>query len=702
MARMLPIRRSKLPEPAARWGKTFLLSTAVGIISGLAAAGLHYALQEGVDHLIGHYAHVGSPRIFDFRWQVLLLPAIGGLLSGLIVAWICPRDHGHGTNQAIAAFHQHGGALPMKGPSTKAVATIGVISCGGSAGPEGPVAALGAAIGSTTARLLSLSPQQRRVLLIAGCGGGIGAIFQCPLGGALFAASVLYRDPEFEAESIVPAFISSVVSYSTFMIFYGFGHHLLHDADKYIFQHPLELIPYAVLGPLCGALSIFFYFCVRGIEARPLQQLNLPQWLAPGLGGLIVGLLGCALPQIMDARYEFTQRSMDGSLFDAPGSESLGPWAWVALFGAIMIVKCIATALTVGTGAAGGVLGPSVFIGGVAGAFLGALLHALMPGTFLDDDVLRQSLVPVGMAGVLAAAMRTPLAAIVMVTEMTGSYGLIVPLMLVCVTSYVVGRRWGLNDAQVRSAAESPAHAGDALVHMLEAWHVRDLMERDWPHTVSPSTTLGEILGSTGSGSRPVFAVVDDGSLEGVISVPDISRVMDEPMIGDIVIASDIMVTRLTTVRPDDDLYNVLETFRTTNHEALPVVSDGPRPRFVGMLSRQAIHRAVRSESERMRAYLHAEHAGIAAIEQDEQLYQLVLGVSAPKPDTIQRMPVPHDAVGKSLREADFRRRHGAQVVGIQNENGTLQCPPDIDAPLQREQLLLVILSQPSAPAETD
>jgi CBS domain-containing protein len=231
---------------------------------------------------------------------------------------------------------------------------------------------------------------------------------------------------------------------------------------------------------------------------------------------------------------------------------------------------------------------------------------------------------------------------------------------------------------------------------MLEAWHVRDLMQRDWDHVVSPSTTLGEIIGGAGTGSRPVFAVVDDGALAGIISVPDISRVMDEPMIGDIVIAADIMVTRLTTIHPDEDLYRILETFRSTNHEALPVVSEGPQPRFLGMLSRQAIHRAVRSESERMRAYLHAEHAGIAAIEQDEQLYQLVLGVSAPKPDTIQRMPVPHDTVGKSLRAADFRRRHGAQVVGIQNEDGTLQCPPDIDAPLQREQLLLVILSQPS------
>lgn len=133
----------------------------------------------------------------------------------------------------------------------------------------------------------------------------------------------------------------------------------------------------------------------------------------------------------------------------------------------------------------------------------------------------------------------------------------------------------------------------------------------------------------------------------------------------------------------------------------LPVVAERGDSRFQGMLTRQAIHEAVRTRSDEMRGYLHREHEGIAAIEQDEQMYHLVLGVSAPRPDTIQRMPVPHDAVGKSLREADFRRQYGAQVIGVQNDDGTLRCPPDIDTPLKRDQLLLVILSTPAEALST-
>lgn len=679
-------------EPMARWGRMFLLSAVVGIFSGLAAVALHFALEEGVKYGIGRFTDFSTFHVMDFNWGILLLPVLGGLVGALLVIVLTPTDHEHGTNQFIAAFHRHLGQLGLKGPTVKATGAVGVISCGGSAGPEGPIAALGAAIGSTFGRVLSLTAKERRILLVAGCAGGVGAIFQCPLGGALFATGILYREPEFEADGMVSAFVSSVISYSTFMLFFGFGGHLLTGADQLVFSHPLELIPYAILGPICAGLSIFFFYCLRTVESRPLKRLNLPRWVAPALGGLGVGILACALPQVMDGQYASIRKAM--ALLAEPLEPGRTWWTWAALFGMIAVFKCVATALTVGTGAPGGVLGPSVYIGGAAGACLSAVLQATCPGVFPPD--LAPALVPVGMAGVLAAAMRTPIAAVVMVTEMTGSYGLIVPLMLVCVTSYVMGRRWGLNTAQVRSSVESPVHAGDALIHMLESWQVRDLMDREWPYKVHPATSLGEMAGRMRAGTRPVFAVVDNDRLVGIVSVADISRILDEPGISHLVIASDIMTTRLRVIEPDQSLYEVLETFRATNYEVLPVVSDDGRQRFEGMLRRSAIHEAVRSRSDEIRGYMHQEHAGIAAFEQDEQFYQLAMGVSAPRPDTVQRMPVPHDAVGKSLRDTDFRRRYGAQVIGVQSAEGMLQCPPDIDAPLRPDQLLLVILSAPS------
>lgn len=691
---------------AVRWGKLFGLGAVIGVLTGLAASALRYGLDFGIEHLIGRYADLGGVQVWEFHWGVLLLPTLGGLLSGVLVYWLAGRDEKHGTNQVIDAFHYRGGNLDLPGPTTKAGAAVAVISLGGSAGPEAPIAALGSSIGSKVARLLALTPHERRIMLVAGCAGGVGAVFQCPLGGALFATSVMYREPEFDGDSIVPAFVSSVLSYSTFItVMPSLGRHMLGGASQLVFAHPSELVAYAILGPLCGLFSILLYYCFRTVENRPLLK-TLPRWLAPALGGLGVGIVGCFLPQVMAGHYQFIQHAMDGTLFALPEGVENSWWEWAALFGLVAVFKCVATGLTVGSGESGGALGPTVFIGGAVGAFLGAAIQAAAPEAFgpAEMEALRRSLIPVGMAGVLAASMRTPMAAIVMVSEMTGGYGLIVPLMLVCVTAYVVGRRWGLNSAQVRSASESPAHAADLLVHTLQALRVRDVMLGRWPYRLAPSSTLGEIVAGTRSGARPVFAVVDhENRLVGLLSLADISRVMSEPAISSLVIAEDLMKTDFARVAPNQDLYAALEVFNEVSQDVLPVVSTEEEDpgRFIGMLPRRTIHETIRSRTSELRGHLQREHAGLVAVEQDEQLYQLMLGVSAQQPQSIQRMPVPPEVIGRSIRESNFGREYNAQVVGILSPDGKLTCPPNIDAPLEADETLVVIVMPRPLPADT-
>jgi len=204
---------SRIPTPMARWTRLLGLASLVGVLAGLAAAALEYGLHEGSRFLVGRFTDLGQARVLEFRPELLLLPALGGLIAGLLVHWLCPRLAGHGTDLLIRAFHRRGGVMPLRGPAVNATAAIGVISCGGSAGPEGPIAALGAAIGSSLGGALSLTPRERRIMLIAGCGAGVGAIFQCPLGGALFAVSVLYREPDYETDAIIPAFVASVIGF---------------------------------------------------------------------------------------------------------------------------------------------------------------------------------------------------------------------------------------------------------------------------------------------------------------------------------------------------------------------------------------------------------------------------------------------------------------------------------------------------------
>lgn len=312
----------RLPRPAARWGRLFALGIIVGLLGGLAAAGLHLGIEHGSRLLVGRLANLSGVDTFRFEWPLLLLPALGGLFSGVVACWLCPEAVGHGTDAVTRAFHRQMGNMPVKGPLIKGAAAVAVISSGGSAGPEGPAAALGAGLGSFIGRLFKLRPRERRILLVAGCGAGVGAIFQSPLGGALFATSVLYSEEEFESGAMVPAFVASVIGYTTLKtVIGGLGSfdYMLHSAHPLVFSQARELLPYAVLGPLCALAAIIFGVSLRFVERRLIPWSHVPCWFAPGLGGLATGAMACMLPQVMGGQYHFIQNAMTGF----PGMDSM-------------------------------------------------------------------------------------------------------------------------------------------------------------------------------------------------------------------------------------------------------------------------------------------------------------------------------------------------------------------------------------------
>ncbi len=674
-------------RPRGAWARRFGLSIVVGVLAGLIAAALEHALHFGATHLVGRFTHVADPKVFEFRWGVLLMPMIGGVITGVLLHLLAPGMQVSGVAQVTRAFHRTMGRLGLRRPIVAGLGATATISFGGSAGIEGPITSLGAAIGSAFGRFMPLTAQDRRVLLVAGAAAGAGAMFRCPLGGALFATSILYRDPEFEGDALVSSVVASVMGYSTMMLFHP-AEALFPGVSELSFDSPAELLPYAILGPLCGVMSILFAICVTTVT-RAAQRSKLPAWSKPALGGLATGAIACLLPQVMDGRYEFFRNALDGSLYGGADPEI---WRWAGLFAAIAIGKCVATAFTVGSGAPGGVVGPSVAIGGATGAALGMLVIGLFPGAY--DADLRDSLIPVAMGGVLAATEGAPLAAVVMVTEMTQSYGLIAPSMLVCVSSYLVGRRWCLNHEQVRSVAESPAHAADPIVHMLETWRVDQLMERDWSLTIGPNEGLDELAEQIEPGTRPVFAVSREGRLEGLISVPDICEIATEHGLAGLLVASDVMTPfrQLLTVRADDDLYSALTLFQRTGHDVLPVV--GRRGEWLGMLSRRRVTAALREQLSETRASVLEEHRGLAAISRDLQMQQLMLMAGPASSDRVQRLFVPIDLIGQTLRTSDFRQRYGATVIAIETPDNAFQCPPDLDLPLHTGLRLLVIVEE--------
>jgi predicted transcriptional regulator len=316
---------------------------------------------------------------------------------------------------------------------------------------------------------------------------------------------------------------------------------------------------------------------------------------------------------------------------------------------------------------------------------MGSLLEALFPGAFPES--LRRAMIPVGMAGVLSASLRTPLAAIVMVIEMTGSYGLIVPLMLVSMVSYLLGRRWGVYSEQVGSPHDSPAHAGESMISLLETLRVKDLMDEMWPYVVGPDKTLPELVSLMTRGTRPSFAVVDGKRFVGLVRASTIAGVTDVGGSSRLLSAKDLLTPDLQLVYPGDDLYSTLDLFRRLSVEVLPVIEEGD---YVGMLSREAILKALRKRLADQRYHLLQEHSGLTALAQESLIENLLSEISSHAGGRVQRMDVPGDAAGKSLKESGFRKRYEWQVIAVQKASGELVTAPDPEYVLAKEDTLIV------------
>lgn len=671
---------------AARWGRVLLLSVLVGVLAGLAAAAVEFGLHTAVPRLVGRFTHLGGAQLFEPRVAIFLLPALGGLVSGVFVASLCPPGKLGGTEVAVRAFHHEGGKMDPRPPAVKAAANVVVIACGGSVGPEGPIAGVGASLGSALATRLGLGPRERRLFLLAGLAGGVSAMFRSPLGGALFATTIPYFDPENEDEALVPAIVSAVASYATFMTFWGHGHPLLHGTEHLRLESPLELLPYLLLAVACAGAAALFGKSIEVAERLPTARL--PRWAAPAVAGLITGAIACVVPQVMDARYQFAQGALDGRLFTPDHAW----WTWAGLCLLVVVAKCVATAFAVSTGTSGGTLGPSVVIGGAVGAGVGALIEAVAPGVFPPG--LRPALIPVGMAGVLAVTMRVPLATAVMVTEITGSYHLIVPLMLVTTVAYLLARRYGLNHEQLSSPIESPAHAGREVLGVLETTKVSQVLEPIGADVLTAGLSLGRARAAarTGASGRGTLFVVDDaGRLVGAVP-PDVLGPGGPP---DETPLREVMAMPPPAVQPGDDLAEALDHFHGLPVDALPVVQ-GERGPLVGVVRRAGIVDVVRRWADEGRDRLLREHTGVRALEQETRLGAVLSRLPETRRHAARRWPVPAEVVGRSLREARVRNAYGVDVIAVETQAGEFLAPPDPDRPLAEGDVLVVLGAAPA------
>ena len=440
----------------------------VGLLGALAALAFDFLVDWARRLLLGGVGHYPTPEITvaEVRFSVpqglsrLWLPVattLGGLLSGWLVYRWAPEAEGHGTDAAIAAYHRRGGEVRSRIPLVKAVASALTIGSGGVAGREGPTAQIAVGLGTSLARWAGLRGQERRSLLLAGMAAGLAAMFRAPLGMAIFAVEILYSGMVFESEALIYTVIAAVTSYAFFGLFAGWDRLFFIPHPLRFEDAPVSLLSFAALGILAGLLGAVLPTLLYWVRDR-FRRLPGPPHLRPAVGGLLVGLLALAAPEILGTGYGWVQLAM---------LEKLS----LATILLLLILKAPAMALTIGSGGSGGVFAPTVTIGGMLGAAVGLLVNQVAPVAGMPVAAF----VVVGMAAVFSGAARTPISTLIMVAEMTGGYDLIVPAMLANILAFMVqraltaGSRYPtLYESQVPTREDSPLHRGVFVRRTLE------------------------------------------------------------------------------------------------------------------------------------------------------------------------------------------------------------------------------------------
>ncbi|MGC8549288.1 MAG: chloride channel protein [Acidobacteriaceae bacterium] len=435
-------------------------SVLLGLVGAMSALAFHYILRLCSWLFMGKLAHTVLPEIADsiaprsiavthFNWWIPVATTLGGLISGILVFTLAPEAEGHGTDTVVNAFHRLAGNIRARVPVLKMVASGITIGSGGSAGREGPTALIAAGFGTIYANLTRRSDQERRFLILVGMAAGLSAVFRSPIGTAIFAVEVLYSAMEFESHILIYTLLSSVVAYATNGIFFGLQP-LFHVPSQLLLPDYRYYPWYVALGLASGLLATILPVVFYGMR-DVFHAIPCPQIFKPAIGGLGVGIIALFFPQILGGGYGWMQMSIGGYL----------P---LHLLVALLFLKILSLAFTVSSGGSGGVFAPSLFIGAMLGGTLAALFHQPAAGFVI-----------VGMAAVFGAAARVPMATILMVSEMTGGYQLLVPAGLAVILAFLVQtwlsrtlRYHSLYEAQVKTYAQSPAHYVEEMNYAID------------------------------------------------------------------------------------------------------------------------------------------------------------------------------------------------------------------------------------------
>ncbi len=622
-------------------GVIMLTALIVGAGAGLGAV-VFRRLIGGAQTLA--YGGLGGLLEGIAPFHLLIIPALGGAIVGLLVYRFAREAKGHGVPEVMEAVALRGGRIRPRVVVVKALASAVCIGSGGSVGREGPIAQIGSAVGSTVGQLFRLSDERVRNLVACGAAGGIAATFNAPIAGSIFALEVILG--QFHAIYFGAVVISSVVASVVAHAFEGDA--LAFAVSSYVLVSPWELLFYALLG-LLAALTAVGFTRLLYLSEDLWDRIRIPEYLKPLVGGVLLGVIGIfvykidGFPRVFGVGYDTITQALSGQLA-----------LQVTLV--LLFAKILATITTLGSGGSGGVFAPSLFMGAMLGETFGQIVHSLFPAITAPVGAYAM----VGMAAVFSGAAHAPVTAILILFEMTGDYKIILPLMLATVISTLISRLISPESIYTLKLTRRGVHLRQGQdIDVMQSITVREAMTTD-VDTVPLSMSLDDLAEAFSQSHHHGFPVVEEaGELAGVVSIQDLERAKAAGPIAGRVVGEIATRDGLQVAYPYEPMWKALRRLGRRDLGRLPVVEEEGSGRLVGLVRRSDI---IRAYDRAMAARAHHQHrADVLRLGQVDNTRILQLRIPPDSPAVGQRisdLALPEECLVISVRRG--RKLHMA------------------------------------------
>lgn len=555
------------------------LSFVTGVFSGLAAILLKNLIHYTNYFLTNNFTY----NLHSFRY--FIFPIIGIIITVLFVRFFVKDNIGHGVSRILYAISKKNSKIKHHNTYSSIIASTLTIGFGGSVGSEAPIVLTGASIGSNIGRFFRLNYKSITLLLACGASGAISGIFNAPLTGLVFSIEVLMLD--LTMSSIVPLLISAVSAATVAYFFMGKGFLLTCNIQAF----ELNQIPYyIILGVVAGFISLYFTRTTMFIESKfeiisnPIKKIII--------GGLILGTLIYLLPPLYGEGYEVLQKIIEGNVDELMNNNLFfgienSIWMLLGYLTLILFLKVIAMSITTSAGGVGGIFAPTLFVGGLTGFLVSRIIN-----TTTNIGIPEGSFALVGMGGLMAGVMHAPLTGIFLIAEITGGYGLFIPLMITATISYITIIHFEPHSIYTKHLAKR----GELFTHdkdraVLSLMTVEKVIETNFI-TINKDANLGNLVKVISKSCRNIVPVVDKhNNLYGIVFINDVRHIIFKPELYEKIHVDELMYMPTPAVCPKESMEEVAKKFQISKHYNLPVIENG---KYIGFVSRANVFSAYR------------------------------------------------------------------------------------------------------------